>query len=250
MRIPGYFALLGICCLSVTSLAQQSRLDLAPKIPPSSCGISLMTVATVSGTPSYVRLRFQLDALSSAQSGVTSMATAQVEFKQEKTPAVGMSSLFTGMNQAHDALLCSASIMDRYKAVDKDDDLAKSLSIIAYNQEVKAIEDLHAHIKEQFLRTSEANQATQLKDAERISAMNALQQEAVDSLTEVTTLSLLLSVDDSDPNAKDSSQTLLSCKEFDDLNERSHTIAKSAKSGYSDTASLFATFFESHKCKK
>jgi len=94
--------------------------------------VARLTVATVTGSPVYVRLRFQLDALSSAQESVTTMATAQEESRREtNSPAVSMSSLFTGMEQAHDDLLCAVSIVDRYKPTDKDDENAKDLLIIA-----------------------------------------------------------------------------------------------------------------------
>jgi hypothetical protein len=237
---------------TLTASAQRPRLDVAPKTPPSSCGIALMTIATVAGSPAYVRLRFQIDALSSAQEGVTTMAAAQEEFKREtNSPAVSMSSLFTGFGEAYDNLLCAASITDRYKPTDPDDKTAKALLIVAFNQEAEALADLQTHVKEQLVRPAQENTtATQLKDAERITAMNRLQKEAVETLSQVAVFSLMEAVDLSDPTAKDTAKTLLSCTEFDDLRKRSTEISHSAKSGYSDTAGLFVTFFKSHQCNR
>jgi hypothetical protein len=56
-------------------------------------------------------------------------------------------------------------------------------------------------------------------------------------------------VDVSDPTAKDTSQRLLSCTEFEDIRKRSTELAHSTKSAYSDTASLFISFVDGHKCK-
>jgi len=244
--------IVGLYGFTLSASAQRERLDIAPETPPSSCGIALVTIATVTGSPAYVRLRFQIDALSSAQEGVTAMAAAQEEFKREtNSPAVSMSSLFTGLGEAHDNLLCAASIIDRYKPTDPDDKTAKVLLIVAFNQEAEALADLQTHVKEQFVRPAQENTAaTQLKDAERITAMNKLQNEAVETLSQVAVLSLMEAVDVSDPNARDTVKTQLSCTEFEDLRKRSTEIAHSAKSGYSDTADLFVTFFNSHQCNR
>ena len=83
-----------------------------------------------------------------------------------------MAALFIGTKQAHDALLCSASIIAKYAPVDETDNNTRTLLIVAYNLEAAAIADLEAHSKEQFLR-SEADRTptTQVKDAERMTAM-------------------------------------------------------------------------------
>ncbi len=161
-----------------------------------------------------------------------------------------MSALFTGTQQAHDALLCSASIIAKYTPVDETDSNTRTLLIVAYNQEAAAIADIEAHSKEQFLR-SEADQtpATQVKDAERMTAISSLQSEAVSTLAEVTSLSLLLSVDDSKPNAKDTKQTVIPCAQYPSLLKESTALAHQTKSAYTDSASFFVTFLAGRKCR-
>jgi hypothetical protein len=78
-----------------------------------------------------------------------------------------MAALFDSTKQAHDALLCSASVMDKYPPVDDTDSTTRTLLIVAYNQEAAAIADLEAHSKEQFIRSeSDKSLAMQVKDAD------------------------------------------------------------------------------------
>jgi hypothetical protein len=204
----------------------------------------------INGSPAYVRLRYLLAALNSGQDAVIEMAAGLDSFKSATNLTSGLSSLLTGTHQAHDSLLCAVSIADRYKPTDKDDDNARYITIVAFNQEAKVISEMEARIKEQVVRpVKDQTAAVQLKDAEQMTAMTSLQQEAADSLLQVTSLSLMETVDVSDPSAKNTSQTLLSCTEFEDIRKRSTELSHGAKSAYSDAASLFVSFVDGHKCK-
>ena len=88
-----------------------------------------------------------------------------------------------------------------------------------------------------------------MKDAERMTAISSLQSEAASTLAEVTYLSLLLSVDDSNPNAKDTKQTVIPCALYPSLLRESTALAHQTKSAYTDSASFFVTFLTGRKCK-
>lgn len=237
----------------IFALAQglSPRYDLPPALVPASCTFALASVATLAGPPAYKRLAIELKALESAQEGVAALAQGRDDLlKNLSSPSIGMASLFTHTEQAHDALLCSASLIAKYQPVDSDDENAKTLLIVAYNQEAAAISDLEAHTKERFLRTEkDQSPATNVHDAERMTAISRLQNEAASTLSEVTAFSLLLSVEDDNSKAKDTKQTLLPCVQFNDLKTRSATLARQTKSAYTDVASLFITFLNGHKCK-
>ena len=223
--------------------------EVPPAVAPSSCGIALVSEATIVGDIPYKRLAIQLEALRSAQNAVSAMEKGMTEFKTGPTPSLAMSSLFTGTKQAHDALLCSAYLIATYKPVDKDDATSKSALIIAYNQEAAAISDLEVHIKKKFLRSEkDQTQATVLKDAEQMTAITSLQQEAAETLLETTTYALMMSVDLSDPNAKETKQTVLSCEEFNALKAKSTAFSQETKSAYTDAASLISAFLDGHQC--
>lgn len=98
--------LLSGAALSVTARAES--------VPPG-CVAHVILLATISGSPSYVRLRFEVEALGSAQQGVSSMGQALKEFKAAITPTTALSALITGTNDANNALQCSAYIMGKYK---------------------------------------------------------------------------------------------------------------------------------------
>ncbi|WP_433965158.1 hypothetical protein [Tunturiibacter gelidiferens] len=189
-------------------------------------------------------------ALGTAQEAVTALVTGMEGLKSEAAPSVAMSSAFTGTQEARNKLHCAAYLISRYKAVDKDDETVKSLLIVAYNQEAAVVSDLERHIKEQFLRSdSQSTQAAAVKDAERITAMNALQHEAALNIAEATTFSLMLSVDRSDPAAKNTAQTVLACDQYADLKKSSAALAGDTKSAYTNAASLFVSFLDGHKCR-
>jgi len=224
--------------------------ELPPAVAPASCGGALISEATIVGDIPYKRLAIQLEALRSAQNGVSAMAAGIAELKTETIPSLAISSLFIGTKQAHDALLCSAFLIAKYKPVDKDDANARTLQITAYNQEAAAISDLETHMKRKFFRSEkDQSKATVLKDAEEMTAINSLQQEAAANLMETVAYALMMSVDLSDPNAKDTQQTVLSCEEFGELKAKSAAFSNETKSAYTDSASLFAAFLDGHKCK-
>lgn len=226
------------------------RYDIPPAVPPSSCSLTLAQLGILAGPVPYQRLLYQLRALQTAQGAVIALKSAREGLLKERTPALGMSDLFTRTERAHDALLCSASIIAKYVPTDETDSNTRILLIVAYNQEAAAIADLEAHTKEQFLRAdSDITPATQVRDAERMTAISSLQSEAASSLAEITSLSLLLSVDDSDPNAKNTKQTVIPCAQFPALLRESTALAQQTASAYTDSASLFAKFLTGHRCK-
>lgn len=238
--------------LPVTVFAQtpEPRYDVPPAVPPLSCSFRLAELASVTGPIAYQRLAYQLKALQSAQSAISALQAGMAGLAKEEGPALWMSAVFTGTKTAHDALLCSASIIAKYTPVDETDGNTKTLLIVAYNQGAAAVADLEAHSKEQFLRSEQdRTQATLVKDAERITAMTALQSEAASTLAEMTSFSLLLSVDTSNPNAKDTKQTLIPCTQYPELLKQSTVLSQQTKSAYTDSASFFVAFLGGHRCK-
>ncbi|WP_157466836.1 hypothetical protein [Edaphobacter aggregans] len=192
-------------------------------------------------------MRYQLEALNSAQEAVVIMSEGLENSKSSSTPALALSAILTSSQRGRDDLLCAASIIGRYQPIDDDDKMIRGLLIASYNQEANALIDLQAHMKEQILRRTQS-QNTLLKDAERISSISKTQDEAADTLIQMTTLSLMLSVDLRNPNAKNTEETLLSCKESEDLRKISAPIAAGKQSAYQGPATLFLKFLEGHKC--
>jgi len=238
--------------LPLTVFAQNSEpcYDIPPAVPPSSCGLTLAGLSQIPGPVAYQRLAFQLKALQTAQEAVSALQAARAGLMKERNPELGMSALFSGTEHAHNDLVCAASIIAKYTPVDEADSNTRTLLIVAYNQEAAAVADLEVHTKERFLRSeSENTQATQVKDAERMTAISSLQDEAASTLAEAASLSLLLSVDDSNPNAKDTKQTLIPCRLYPSLLKESITLARQTKSAYTTSASLFVTFLSGHRCK-
>jgi hypothetical protein len=241
-----------ILALPLAVFAQTAipRYDIPRAVPPSSCSLTLAQLGMVAGPVASQRLAFQLKALQTAQIAVSALKSARVDLLKERSPALGMSAFFTGTERAHDALLCSASVIAKYSPIDQTDSNARTLLIVAYNQEAAAIADLEAHAKEQFLRPeNDVTPATQVYDAERMTAISSLHNEAALTLAEVTSLSLILSVDNSNANAKDTKQTLIPCAQFSALLRESTALSQQTKSDYTDSASFFVKFLSGRRCR-
>jgi hypothetical protein len=215
-----------------------------------SCMLTIGSLSSVSGSPSYLRLRWEIEALAFAQESVTTMEHGLEEFKAADTPSLALSSIITSHNEGRDYLWCAAAVMDRYKPTADDDRLIKRLLVQGYNQEAQVAIDVLADMKKQYLGTGQQTKAATLKHAEHLSAIHALQMEAGESLVEMTTMSLMLAVDLSDVKAKNTAKTLMSCEEFKDLRTRSDALMKREDSIYRQNASLFLKFIDGHECKR
>jgi hypothetical protein len=169
-----------------------------------------------------------------------------------------LSAIITSTNDASNALLCSASIMERYKSTDKDDKVIKGLMVQAFGTESNVIIGLQADLKRQILiAVGQADPKTDVaRDAENQSQMTEAQAHAAESLTIAVTESLLKSVDMSNPKAKNTAKLVLSCSEFTDLRKESASVMGGGtrayrgntavmggeKSTYRDDAALFVSF--------
>jgi hypothetical protein len=243
-----------VVLLSPAVFCQAQRLDQPPRVAPPSCDINLMAVGNVSGSQSYVRLRYEVEALSTAQESLAGMDAALRDLNGPTSPTMAVAGMITGMNQAHDSLVCAAYIMGRYQPTEEDDKNISAILISVFNREAKCVADTMAHSKEQLLRpASQQSNAVKLRDAERISARTALQNQAATDLLEATTFSLLRAVDVSDPHAKTAEYLTMSCGERADLLTKSATLAvanKSAdKSAYTTPATFVQKVLSEHRCR-
>lgn len=219
---------------------------------PESCGFPPIALNDATGSKAYVRLRYLLAALDSAQDAVTGMASSLKEFNTATSTAGALAPLITGIDGAKDALHCAAFIMNRYPGTDQDDKLIKAISAAAFNREADAMTDLMAHIKEQFLRSPAVSQssATQVHDAERMSKITESQNKAATDLSEATVYVLMKSVDLSDKDAKTTPYLTVTCDEYADLIKRTAPLAHADKTAYTQAASLIQPSLDSHKCKE
>jgi hypothetical protein len=248
------FAILALTTLSPAMFCQAQRLDLPPRVAPPSCDINLMTVGNVSGSGSYIRLRYEVEALSTAQESLAGMDAALKDLNDSTSPTMAVAGIITGMNQAHDSLACAAYVMGQYRPTEEDDKNIRAILISVFNREAKSVTDTLAHSKEQLLRsTSQQSNAVKLRVAERISARTALQNQTATDLLEATTFSLLRAIDVSDSHAKSAEYLTMSCDERADLLTRSATLADAnkgaGKSAYITPATFVQKVLNEHKCR-
>jgi len=230
------------------------RPDQPPRVAPPYCEINLMGLGNVSGSQAYVRLRYEVEALTAAQESLAGMDAALRDLDGSTSPTMGLAGMITGMNQAHDSLTCAAYIVGQYRPVTEDDETTRAILISVFNREANCVSDSLAHGKELLLRSaSQQSNATKLKDAERISARTASQNQAATDLLEITTFSLLRAVDTSDAHAKRAEYLAMSCGERSDLLTRSVALANANKGGEKSAYTTPATFIQKvlteHKCR-
>jgi hypothetical protein len=195
-------------------------------------------------------LRYEVEALEVAQDSTGQLRDGLKEFNGGGTPTVAISGLITGMNQARDSLLCAAYLMGQYDAATEDENTIKVILISAFNREAVAVTDILALIKEQMSRPiNQGSNAETFNDAERMSAITAQQHEAVEDLVQSTTFSLILAVDNHDPNAKTTEYTVLSYMERGELLSIVTSLAKGERNAYRAPAWLIQEFLTGHKCR-
>jgi hypothetical protein len=238
----------------LATFSQVQRLDQPSRVAPPSCDINLMTVGNVSGSQSYIRLRYEVEALSTAQESLAGMDAALKDLNGSTSPTMALAGMITGMNQAHDSLACAAYLMGQYRPAEEDDKNIRAILISVFNREANSVADTMAHSKEQILRpASQQSNAVKLRDAERISIRTALQHQAATDLLEATTFSLLRAVDISDSHARTAEYLTVSCDERADLLTKSAPLAdanKSAdKSAYTTPATFIQKVLNEHKCR-
>lgn len=241
------------CALSSACLlasAQQSRKKVAIS-PPVSCGIPLASVSSATGSDTYLRLRYLVQALITAQDSVGVLSDAVEELNKASTPALALAPLLSGSVQAEASLRCSAYLINTFQPHDSDDKMIKVILIDSFNREADTILKLKEHTKEQFLRSAASSQSrsTQFHDAERMASMTKVQHEAAENLLQTTSFILAKSVDMSDANAKTTPFLSLTCKEYADLVERLSIFENAEKSAYSDCGSLVRNVVNEHKCR-
>jgi hypothetical protein len=247
-------AVLVLVALLPPAVFCQVALDQPPRVAPPSCDINLMGVRNVSGSQTYVRLRYEVEALSTAQESLAGMDAALRNSEGSTSPTMELAAMITGMNQAHDSLACAAYLMGQYRPTEEDDKNIRAILISVYNREAKCIADTMAHSKEQLLRpTNQQSNAVKLRDAERISGITTLQNQAATDLLEATTFSLLRAVDVSDPHAKTAEYLTMSCDERADLLTKSATLADANKgadkSAYTTPATFVQKVLNEHRCR-
>jgi hypothetical protein len=234
------------------SQTQRAHTNKPSASQPESCAFPLIQLHDATGSKAYVRLRYLIAALDSAQDAVTGMASSLKEFNTATNTASALAPLITGTDGAKDALHCAAFIMNQYPGTDQDDKFIKAISAAAFNREADAIADLMAHIKEQFLRSAAVSQssATQVHDAERMSKITESQNKAATDLSEATVYVLMKSVDLNDKDAKTTPYLTVPCDEYADLVKRNAPLAHADKTAYTQAASLIQTSLDSHKCRE
>ncbi len=253
--MKNFLTIFSLCLLTVVapSYSQTQRPRSKPfSSQPESCALPLIQLNDATGSKAYVRLRYLIEALDSAQDAVTGMASSLKEFNTATNVASALAPLITGSDGAKDALHCAAFIMNQYPGTDEDDRLIKTISAAAFNREADAIADLMAHIKEKFLRSAAISQssATQVHDAERMSKITESQNKAATDLLQTTAYVIMKSVDLSDKDAKTTPYLAVSCDEYADLIKRNAPLAHADKSAYTQAASLIQTGLDGHKCRE
>jgi hypothetical protein len=234
------------------SQAQRSHTNKPSSPQPESCAFPLIALSNATGSSAYVRLRYLIAALDSAQDSVTGMASALKELDTATNAANALAPLITGADEAKDELHCAAFIMNQYPGTDDEDKIIKTINAAAFNREADAIVDLMALVKEKLLRSAAVSQssATQVRDAERMSKITESQNKAANDLLQTTLFAVMKAVDLSDKDAKTAPYLAVTCDEYADLIKRNAPFAQADKSAYTQAASLIQTSLDGHKCRE
>lgn len=204
----------------------------------------------VSGSPSYIRLRYLIEALNTAQGSVTSLDEALKNFNSAATPTLALAAVFIGAKEAQDDLRCAAALINKYPSSADDDKTIKTALVSAFNREADVVADVTADSKNRILNPAKMQTNTsQLRHAERIAARTASQNEAATDIAEATTFAILLSIESSDPTAKTTEYLAVNCDEYASLLKEVDPLVHIEKSAYSQSGGLIQHALEGHKCR-
>ena len=220
------------------------------QLPPSCSMIVISSLTTMTGSEPYRSLRFEIEALELAQQSVDSVNKAVKESNAENTDAASaMASLLQGMEESRNKLECAAYVAGQWHPKDEDLRPAAEMLIVVYNRKARVAIEVLAHTKERFVRPDGAqNKAVLMRDAERIASMNAEQTESTTDLVDITGVSLMKSLDLSDPSAKTVEYLAMTCSEREDLLSRIKNFGGDQTSDYAKIADMIQTALAGHKC--
>jgi hypothetical protein len=219
------------------------------KIPPPFCDIHLVSVATVKGTPAYVRLAFLAESLVSAQTAAEIIKKEVDDIRKADSWTALFEIQTQAANEAGGYLHCAAQIAFRYKPTDKDDANSRLMLISAFNQEAQAVIDITACEKRRLIRTDPAANNPQIasKDADEISKIYESQRDAASTILQASTLAILLATAPS-PDGLTTSGLNITCSERSDLLQRVESTSNGAKTAYSQDAGIIKVALTEHHC--
>lgn len=244
-----------VLCLIAVPCSGQRKGAKSPfetdKVPPPFCDIHLVSIAMVSGSPSYVRLAFIAESLGSAQEAAEIMKKEIADIRAAKSLADLFEIQAQGSNEASGYLHCAADIASRYKPIDKDDVNLRLMLIAAFNQEAQAVIDLTASEKRRLLRPDPIakNPQTASKDGEYLSKIYESQRDAASTILEASTLALLLAIAPSS-DGKTTSGLQMTCSERSNLLQKVESISKGTDTAYSQDAGVIKDALSNHQCKE
>jgi hypothetical protein len=201
----------------------------------------------VDGSFTYRRLKYQIEALKLGQDAVDSLGHAYEDIQKANDISSLLSSMLPATDEAKDDYSCAAYIAQISPAA-ADDKAFTDILAKAYETEASVVNDIVAHTKEQMLRNSPPTKAQQVHDAERSAARTKRQNEAATNILEMTTYTLLLSVDVSDKKAKTTEYLAMTCAEKADLERSVESLATKSESAFTTPATFVKKVLTEHKC--
>lgn len=242
------------CLVGVVSVFGQTNATRQPAksfstatTPPTSCRLTVVSLTHVDGSLAYRRLKYHIEALNLGQEAVESLGHAYEEIQKANDISSLLSSLLPATDEAKDDYSCAAYIT-QISPTDVDNKAFTSILAKAYETEAAVLNDIVAHTKEQMLRSSPPTKVQQVHDAERSAVRTKKQNEAATNILEMTTYTLLLSVDLSDKNAKTTEYLAMTCAEKAELESGVESLTTKPESAFTTPATFIKKVLTEHKC--
>jgi hypothetical protein len=251
------FGLIVLLCLAgvMPSLCQSNAPHRAARklsspivAPPSSCGLPIASLGQINGSLAYRRLKYEVEALKLGQEAVESLEHANEDIQKATDITSLLSSMLPATDEAKDLYACAAYVV-QIAPSEAENKVFIAILADAYKAESSVVNDLTGHTKEKMLRNDQATKAQQVHDGERSAARTKKQNETATNILEVTTYTLLLSVDLTDKNAKTTEYLTMTCAEKSDLEDAVEELAGKPKSAFTVPATFIKKVLTEHKCR-
>jgi hypothetical protein len=228
------------------------RVDGPPPLLPSGCPAAFVANAEMlSGSKAYLFMSRDIEALDlghtasqQLREAVTTSQDAQVSFTQSLT------STLTGLTDTQNNYLCASFLLGSEKGGDENRRIIRRTLITVYNRMALGTWQIRSELQKAAESHTETQGNDQVKFAEKLASILDDRKEAGGDLVNAITMSAMVFVYAGDPKVDKADTVDMTCSERQILLDKLQPLAKAtAVDEFTRAATLYETFFNSHKCR-
>ena len=228
------------------------RVDAPPSLLPSGClAARIANAQMLAGSKVYLHMNRDIEALELGHEASQQLrAAVAVSQQAQGSDMQQVTETLTGLTDAQNSYLCASFLLGAEAGGDENRRLVRGTLISVYNRMALGT----WQIKTQLQKAAEGSTATQgkgqVKFAEALAAILDDRKDAGGDLVNAITMSAMVTAVQSDPKIDKADAIDVTCSERQALlDELLPLTTASAVDEFTKAATLYKTFFNSHKCR-